>query len=97
MQRIEQRTKNGVKVPFSFRPKKKYSFPTPIPPTSVVVWKMAPPEIWGLEALAEPSVLVTTVGWTVWIAFGSSTKVRSLYGKNRPQIPPMDEKLAKDA
>jgi hypothetical protein len=31
-----RRLKNGALVPFSLRPKKKYPFPTPIPPGTVV-------------------------------------------------------------
>jgi hypothetical protein len=31
-----RKLKNGMLVPFSLRPKKKYPFPTPIPPATVV-------------------------------------------------------------
>jgi hypothetical protein len=37
-----RRLKNGALVPFSLRPKKKYPFPTPIPPCTMVRVKASP-------------------------------------------------------
>jgi hypothetical protein len=41
-----RRLKNGALVPFSLRPKKKYPFPTPIPPCTVVRIKASPTKKW---------------------------------------------------
>jgi hypothetical protein len=41
-----RKLKNGALVPFSLRPKKKYPFPTPIPPGTVVRVKDSPTKKW---------------------------------------------------
>ena len=41
-----RRLKNGALVPFSLRPKKKYPFPTPIPPCTVLRVKGSPSKKW---------------------------------------------------
>ena len=41
-----RKLKNRKLVPFSLRPKKKYPFPTPIPPRSVVRVKGSPTKNW---------------------------------------------------
>jgi hypothetical protein len=41
-----RKLKNGALVPFSLRPKKKYPFPTPIPPRTVVRVKGSPTKNW---------------------------------------------------
>jgi hypothetical protein len=38
--------KNGAPVPFTLRPKKKYPFPTPVPPRTVVRVKGSPTRKW---------------------------------------------------
>ena len=41
-----RRLKNGALVPFSLRPKKRYPFPTPIPPCTVLRFKGSPSQKW---------------------------------------------------
>ena len=41
-----RRLKEGALVPFSLRPRKKYPFPTPIPPRTVVRVKDSPTKKW---------------------------------------------------
>jgi hypothetical protein len=41
-----RKLKNGALVPFSLRPKKKYPFPTPIPPCTVVRVKASHAKKW---------------------------------------------------
>ena len=41
-----RRLKKGALVPFSLRPKKKYPFPTPIPPCTVLRVKGSPSKKW---------------------------------------------------
>jgi hypothetical protein len=41
-----RRLQNGALVPFSLRPKKKYPFPTPIPPCTVLRVKGSPSKKW---------------------------------------------------
>ena len=41
-----RRLKNGALVPVSLRPKKKYPFPTPIPPCTVLRVKGSPSKKW---------------------------------------------------
>jgi hypothetical protein len=41
-----RRLKNGALVPFSLRPKKRYPFPTPIPPCTVLRAKGSPSKKW---------------------------------------------------
>jgi hypothetical protein len=42
----KSRLKKGTLVPISLRPKKKYTFPTPIPPCTVVRVKGSPTKKW---------------------------------------------------
>jgi hypothetical protein len=41
-----RKVKSGALVPFSLRPKKKYSFPTPIPPRTVLRVKVSHAKKW---------------------------------------------------
>ena len=41
-----RKLKNGAPVPFRLRPKKKYPFPTPIPPCTVLRVKGSPSKEW---------------------------------------------------
>ena len=41
-----RKLKNGTIVPFSLRPKKKYPFPTPIPPCTILRVKGSPSRKW---------------------------------------------------
>jgi hypothetical protein len=46
MKPVKRRKINGARVPFMLRPRKKYSFPTPIPPCSVVRVSGSPSRRW---------------------------------------------------
>jgi hypothetical protein len=46
MKSIKRRDINGAQAPYTRRPRKKYSFRTPIPPCSVVRVKAAPRNPW---------------------------------------------------
>jgi len=46
MKTIKRRKINGVLVPFTLKPRKKYPFRTPIPPRSIVKVKTSPSKRW---------------------------------------------------
>ena len=51
MKPIKRRKQGKGLVPFSLRPRKKYPFRTPIPPTSVVRVKASPSRSWKKEVV----------------------------------------------
>ena len=105
--------KTKVWRPFTAKPKKKYSFPVPIPPCSVVAVRRVAGKPW-----ASKTGLVFRVGYyskmdgldCIWLVdetgsydqtidheclnkffeIRSVAKERSLYGRGRPQFPPLD-------
>ena len=120
MQRIKPGTKDAVKVPYSLRPKKKYSLPTAIPPASWLFARWRRPDIgagdvgrtfrvgyhrwmdsldciWLVSESGKYEQTINHEFLQGYFEIALIAKERNLYGKNRPRIPPMDEKLAKDA
>ncbi len=104
--------KTKVRLPFTVKPKQKYSFPVPIPPCSVIAVRRGVGKPWTSKA-----GLVFRVGYyskmdgldCIWLVgetgsydqtidhecldklfeIRSVAKERSLYGRGRPQFPPL--------
>ncbi len=100
------------RTPFTKKPKKKYSFPVPIPPSSVLCvrrnahspWarevgrifrvgyhgKMDGLDcIWLVDEKGEYSQTIDHESLNRFFDIQSIAKERSLYGRGRPQFPPM--------
>jgi hypothetical protein len=113
MKTIKRRRKNGALVPFSLRPRKKYPFRTPIPPTSIVTVKTSLSRSWkknvgqrfrigyyswqdGLDCIwlvNEEGKYEQTIDHEFLLKhfeIESVARERSLYGKGRPALGPIE-------
>jgi hypothetical protein len=104
--------KPKLKLPFTKKPKKKYSFPVPVPPCSVISVRRKARSPWaneigrrfrvgyyskmdGLDCIwlvdenGKYDQTIDHESLNKFFDIQSIAKQRSLYGRGRPQFPPM--------